>query len=78
MMPNEKPSEYIGTRMRPEGNSSGWVRVNQPMREKYSSSACSISALARIGDAARDPRCLLPIQSFVFATMFFGMRTMLS
>lgn len=37
MMPYEKPSGYIGTRIRPEGNCTGCVRVNQPMREKYSS-----------------------------------------
>src|SRR2546427_756937 len=36
----------MGARMRPDGNCSGWVRVNQPMREKYSSSACSIRRLA--------------------------------
>src|SRR6266404_5816485 len=50
IMPNEKPSEYIGTRIRPEGSSSGCVRVNQPMREKYSSLACSIQR-ARAGSA---------------------------
>src|ERR1017187_143863 len=36
----------MGTRMRPEGSSRGCVRVNQPMREKYSSSAFSMSRLA--------------------------------
>src|SRR5581483_9505582 len=43
MMPNENPSEYMGTRMRPEGNCCGCVRVNHPIREKYSSPACSIN-----------------------------------
>src|SRR5262252_7530248 len=69
MMPNEKPSEYIGTRIRPEGSSSGCVRVNHPMREKYSSLACS-THLASAG--------LSPAQVFVSGPILFGTRTMLS
>ncbi len=67
----------MGTRMRPEGSSSGWVRVNQPMREKYSSSAFSICRLAR---SARGPvsAAAAPANSLVNDAMSFGMRTMLS
>src|SRR6266849_2839465 len=46
--------EYIGSRMRPEGNSSACVRVNQPMREKYMSSD---SAMRRAARWANGPDC---------------------
>ena len=77
MIPNEYPSEYSGIRIRPDGNSSGCVRVNHPMREKYLSPARSISFAAR---AARgpDPAASFPNTSFVRASIFFGISRILS
>ena len=77
MIPNEYPSEYIGTSRRPDGSSSGWVRVNQPIREKYSSSACSTSLAPAVASCGLSPAAVAT-KALVFAAMFFGTRTMLS
>src|SRR4051794_31566663 len=77
MMPNEKPSEYIGTRIRPDGSSSGCVRVNHPMREKYSSLACAITRFA-YSAVGPDPAASFPAHASVLAAMFFGISMMLS
>src|SRR3954463_16395085 len=77
MIPNENPSEYIGTKILPDGNCSGCVRVNHPIREKYSSPACAIAFFA-YSATGPDPSASFPIHSFVFGRMFFGISTMLS